>query len=387
MCEMIFAGNKKIVLCLLFISLSAIPGLSQTLDLKGLISAWGVGSFQKSSEPQLGIRFIPEFFIETSFSDNLALDATVSLNTYGVATFQQNDDVRLESDIAPYRLWARFSSSQFEVRFGLQKISFGSASLLRPLMWFDRLDPRDPLQLTEGVYALLFRYYFVSNTNIWVWGLYGNDEPKGWEAFPSDKKTPEFGGRIQVPLFTGELAFSYNHRTADINRGPLEGLVLIDNLAQENRFGLDGKWDISVGIWIEAAITHQESELLPYPWQRALNAGLDYTFDIGNGLYALGEHLLLTQARETWGSGEDTNFSCFLLRYPFSIMDDFTVILYYDWENEEFYRFINWQRTYDTWMFNIIGFWNPEEFLLYPSQAGNNPFVGKGFQIMVTFNF
>jgi hypothetical protein len=38
-------------------------------------------------------------------------------------------------------------------------------------------------------------------------------------------------------------------------------------------------------------------------------------------------------------------------------------------------------------MFNIIGFWNPEEFLLYPTQAGNNPFVGKGFQIMVTFNF
>jgi hypothetical protein len=68
-------------------------------------------------------------------------------------------------------------------------------------------------------------------------------------------------------------------------------------------------------------------------------------------------------------------------------MDDLTAILYYDWENEEFYRFINWQRTTDNWMFNVIGFWNPEEFLLYPTQAGNNPFVGKGFQIMVTFNF
>ncbi|MGD8538137.1 MAG: hypothetical protein PVI66_05410 [Candidatus Aminicenantes bacterium] len=384
---MILESKKKIAVCLLFISLSAIPGLSQTFDIKSLVSSWGVVGVQKSSEPQLGIRFIPELFLEKSLSRKITLDANISLNTYGVATFKSNDNVQSESDIKPYRLWARFSSSQFEVRLGLQKISFGSASLLRPLMWFDRLDPRDPLQLTEGVYALLFRYYFVSNTNIWVWGLYGNDDPKGWETFPSDKKTPEFGGRVQVPLFSGELAFSYHHRTADINRGPFEGLFPVDNLIQENRFGCDGKWDVTIGVWIEATLTHQESVLLPYPWQRALNAGLDYTFGIGNGLYALGEHLILTQSKETWNSGKDTNFSCFLCRYPFGIMDDLTVILYYDWENEEFYRFINWQRTYDKWMFNIIGFWNPEEFLLYPTQAGNNPFVGKGFQIMVTFNF
>lgn len=384
---MIKERRIKAIMCMLFISAFTIPALSQTLDLKGLISAWGVGSFQKSANPQLGIRFIPEFFVEKSLSDTFALDATVSLNTYGVATFEKIDDVQSEGDIEPYRLWARFSSSQLEVRLGLQKISFGSASLLRPLMWFDRLDPRDPLQLTEGVYALLFRYYFVSNANIWVWGLYGNDTPKGWETFPSDKKTPEYGGRIQIPLFSGELAFTYHHRTADLNRGPLEGLLPVQSLTVEDRYGVDGKWDISVGIWGEATWTHQESEFLPYPWQRAINAGLDYTFDIGNGLYALGEHLLLSQAETAWRSGEDTNFSSFLLRYPFSIMDDLTAILYYDWENKEFYRFINWQRTTDNWTFNVIGFWNPEEFLLYPTQAGSNPFVGKGLQFMATFNF
>jgi hypothetical protein len=384
---MIKDPGKKIGMWIALISLSAIQGFPQTLNLKGLISAWGVGSFQKSADPQLGLRFIPELFVEKTLTTKLTLDANISLNTYGVATFEKIDDIRSEGDIKPYRLWARFSASQWEVRLGLQKISFGSAALLRPLMWFDRLDPRDPLQLTEGVYALLLRYYFVNNTNVWIWGLYGNDDPKGWETFPSDKETPEYGGRIQVPLFTGELALSYHHRTADLNRGPFEGLFPINNLVPENRFGLDGKWDVSIGLWVEATLTHQESELLPYPWQRAINAGLDYTFDIGNGLYALGEHLFLAQSRETWSSGEDTNISSFLLRYPFSIMDDLTAILYYDWENGEFYRFINWQRTYDRWMFNIIGFWNPDEFNLYPTQAGNNPFVGKGFQIMATFNF
>jgi len=56
-------------------------------------------------------------------------------------------------------MWIRLSTKQFELRAGLQKINFGSATLLRPLMWFDKIDPRDPLQLTDGVYALLARYY------------------------------------------------------------------------------------------------------------------------------------------------------------------------------------------------------------------------------------
>ena len=68
----------------------------------------------------------------------------------------------------------RYSSDQFELRLGLQKINFGSASMLRPLMWFDQMDPRDPLHLTDGVWGLLARYYFLNNANIWLWGLYGN---------------------------------------------------------------------------------------------------------------------------------------------------------------------------------------------------------------------
>jgi hypothetical protein len=62
-------------------------------------------------------------------------------------------------DIKPYRLWARYSTSQLEIRAGLQKINFGSANILRPLMWFDQMDPRDPLQLTDGVWGILGRYY------------------------------------------------------------------------------------------------------------------------------------------------------------------------------------------------------------------------------------
>ena len=112
-------------------------------------------------------------------------------------------------------MWVKFSGDQFELRAGLQKINFGSAQMFRPLMWFDRIDPRDPLQLTDGVYGLLARYYFLNNANIWLWGLYGDDKIKGWELIPSKKNSIEYGGRVQLPLYTGEIAATYHHRTAD----------------------------------------------------------------------------------------------------------------------------------------------------------------------------
>ncbi|MDR1585772.1 MAG: hypothetical protein LBS07_06360, partial [Prevotellaceae bacterium] len=104
-----------------------------------------------------------------------------------------------------------------EVRLGLQKINFGSAQLFRPLMWFDAIDPRDPLQMTDGVWGGLFRYYFQNNANFWLWTLYGNDEVKGWETAPSAQSLPEIGGRVQLPLKQGEVALSYHLREADFS--------------------------------------------------------------------------------------------------------------------------------------------------------------------------
>ena len=68
-------------------------------------------------------------------------------------------------------------NNKLHIEPGLQKINFGSATMLRPLMWFDQVDPRDPLQLTDGVWGVLGRYYFLNNANIWLWGLYGNKNP------------------------------------------------------------------------------------------------------------------------------------------------------------------------------------------------------------------
>jgi hypothetical protein len=361
--------------------------LPWTFGHKGLCSFWGMASFQKSSKPQFGLRYIPEFSLALQLPESITLDTEVSVHAFGTALFEEIDTVQTDGDIKPYRMWLRFSLSQFEARIGLQKINFGSAALLRPLMWFDRLDPRDPLQLTDGVYSLLLRYYFVNNTNVWLWGLYGNEEAKGWESFPTQKDSMEYGGRVQIPLLTGEIAMTYHHRRADIQKSALLPLAPVSHIAPENRYALDGKWDVEIGLWFEGTLIHQKNELLPLPWQRAFSFGLDYTFDIGNGFYLLGEHFNLTRTQEAFSSGDDINFSAILLRYPLGLLDEITGIFYYDWENQEFYRFFSWQRTYDKWRINVIGFWNPEDFQVYPSASGNNPFVGKGFQVTIIFNY
>ena len=111
--------------------------------------------------------------IESDITQTYSVDTELSLNAYWYSLMDLPDHAVTDSEIDPYRLWLRLSSSRFELRAGLQKISFGSATLIRPLMWFDRIDPRDPLQLTDGVYGLLARYYFLNNANLWIWGLYG----------------------------------------------------------------------------------------------------------------------------------------------------------------------------------------------------------------------
>jgi hypothetical protein len=373
----------------LVLTLLVLPSsmLSWTFGHRGLLSGWGVISFQEASKPRLGLRYIPEFSLALQMSESYTLDTELSVHAFGTGIFEEIDSVQTTGDIKPYRLWLRLSLSQFEARIGLQKINFGSATLLRPLMWFDSVDPRDPLQLTDGVYGLLLRYYFVNNTNIWLWGLYGNEKTKGWEAIPTQEDSVEYGGRLQIPLFTGEMAMAYHYRRADICKSSVTPLPPGTHIAPENRYALDGKWDIGIGVWFEAAWVHQQNDLLPFPWQRALNVGLDYTFDIGNGLNILGEHLNLASTQEVLGSGKDFDFSAILLRYPLGLLDELTGIFYYDWENNEFYRFLSWQRTYDKWRINVIGFWNPEDFRIYPTLSGDNPFAGKGFQVIVIFNY
>jgi hypothetical protein len=360
--------------------------LTQTEELHGQASGWIGANHEKSPGSQAGLRYIPDLMLEKKLSDSLDANLELSLNTFVTARYAKNESASYDGQVKPYRGWIRLSTDKFEARVGLQKINFGSAMLFRPLMWFDRIDPRDPLQLTDGVYAMLARYYFLNNANIWLWGLYDNNDTKGWELAPTEKKTLEYGGRTQLSLWTGEVAITYHHRRADLSSLIFMTGDTSSHIAPEDRLGLDGKWNIGIGAWFEAVLIRQENDLLRMRYQRQWTVGADYTFAVGNGLYVATEYFRSDNLSKPFASDDGTGFSALSLNYPVSIIDHVSAIIYRDWKNREWYRLITWQQTYDNWSFYILGFWNPENIQIYQNQAGANPFAGTGFQIMVVFN-
>ncbi len=378
-------------LTLLYCGLTVAFG--QSFSLHGQASSWLTSVPERSPVSQAGFRYIPELSIGRTLDSGFAADLDLSLNTYVAGDFATSQHAEYEGKVKPYRGWIRISSNEFEVRAGLQKINFGSATLFRPLMWFDRVDPRDPLQLTDGVYGLLVRYYFLDNANIWFWGLYGNDETKGWEVVPTTKKSTEYGGRIQTPLWAGELGATYHHREADFSNLPGFPSTAGETHTPESRFALDGKWDLGIGAWFEAAIVHDQTDFSSLKFQRQWTLGADYTFDVGNGLTALTEYFRSDNPNTPFASANGLGFSALSVNYPTGLLDRVSCIVYRDWSDREWYRLMTWQRTYDNWMVYLIGFWNPQIIRLYGAQSlnaagqtGNNPFAGTGIQLMVVFN-
>jgi len=359
---------------------------SQTEELHGQASGWISANHETSSSFQTGLRYIPDFLLKDKLNDQLDLNMELSLNAFTSARYVRSEPASYETQVKPYRGWIRLSTDRFEARVGLQKINFGSATLLRPLMWFDRIDPRDPLQLTDGVYAVLGRYYFQNNANIWLWGLFGNNDTKGWELAPTEKTTLEYGGRVQSPLWTGEVGLTYHHRQADLSTLISFPIVTTTFNTPEDRFGLDGKWDIGIGIWFEGVLIQQENDLLRMRYQRQWTVGADYTFAVGNGLNATTEYFRSDNTSALFVSGEGAGFSALSVNYPIGVVDQVSAMFYRDWKNGEWYRLVSWHRTYDNWIFYLLGFWNPANIQIYQNQAGANPFAGTGFQVMVVFN-
>jgi len=356
------------------------------LDFSGQLSLWTMETRNRGDwENNTGIRYIPQLSIGKSLNDDAVLDTEISLN--GFATTEKNDENKnYELDL--YRAKLRYATAQTETRVGLQKINFGPAQLLRPLRWFDRLDPTDPLQLTDGLYALRFRYDALNNAGIWLWALYGNKDPKGYERLSTVTGKPEFGGRVHYPVLGGELAATLHTRRVDGSR------YLIRDYT-ENRFALDGQWDIGIGIWFESVFQQQEIEsLIPqqrtalstYPWTKMTTIGMDYTFGLGNGLHVLMEHMTTVISQEFYHWNENEQITAFSLNYPVGTLDNLQAIGYYSWEHNEYAQYLNWRRTYDNLVISL-------GLTHYPETIGNdgrfnfNPSKsGYGAQLMIIFN-
>jgi hypothetical protein len=378
---------RRITCILVFNLLFLLPFRSRaqdSLQFKGQVSAWALYNPDNDLQVWAGARYLPQLNYAIPLAENRLIDFEVSANMNGTIGFQPFDTSHGMGDIKPYRIWARYSTSQFELRLGLQKINFGSASMLRPLMWFDKLDPRDPLQLTDGVWGLLGRYYFLNNANLWIWGLIGNEKPKTWETGKTKQWFPEFGGRFQTPVPKGEAALSYHFRMADIRE--LDTTVAAYPEVAENRFGLDGKWDLGVGLWMEGAWIRKSKNAGIFTNQEILNGGMDYTFGIGNGLNLIVEQLVVSNDEKPFQFSHLLTFTGLSLSYPPGLTDNLGIIVFYDWTHDAFYNFVNWHKQFNLISLYLMAFWNPENYMMPQQGDSGNLFAGKGVQVMVVWN-
>ncbi len=353
---------------------------SQSLEFNGQAIGWVTSKPNETLLSQTGLRYLPEFTFEVQLIEKYQFEFDLTLNGFITESFIKNKESEFDGKVKLYRASFSLKSDVFEARAGLQKINFGSATLFRPLMWFDKIDPRDPLQLTDGVYGLLARYYFLNNANIWLWCLYGNNELKGFEFVLTKKENIEFGGRVQVPIWTGEAGFSFHRREAQINNSTFP----------ENRIGIDGKWDAGIGLWFETTITNLQTQITKIKYNKQWTIGADYTFDIGNGLTILTETYCWENSEKIFGSADGIKYSALSAKYPIGILDNLSTMLYKKWNSNDWFRILTWQRTYDNWIFYVLVFWNPENIQLssYPSSnlSVSNSFAGAGVQIMLVFN-
>ncbi|UCF04561.1 MAG: hypothetical protein JSV33_11585, partial [bacterium] len=363
---------RHVLMLILFCVCITWPVLGAGIDyeLTGQLSGWFTErKVMGDWEYETGARYIPSLELMLLEGNGNLLDLEVSLNGSAIASSAYDE----EADIELYRAKLRFATPRTETRFGMQKINFGPAYLLRSLMWFDRLDPRDPQQFTEGVYGLRFTYNTMNNASLWLWGLYGNDDTKGIELLPTADGRPEFGGRLQFPVPYGELAFAFHRRVVDassIRSGdflrallgvPFPVTIAIDDF-DENRFAFDGRFDVEIGLWFEMVFQHWHTAILPIEWTKLMTVGGDYTFGIGNGIHTILEYMAVATSESFVGWDRDTQISAVSMSYQLGILDRIQAIGIYHWDDEEYAQYLSWQRTWDTLVLNMNLFHYPETF-------------------------
>lgn len=348
---------------------------AQSFEVKGELSSWLLLDSSSIDETRFGLRYIPELSIMQPLKDEKNLDAEISLKTSAETPFKSLSDFVDDAELKLYRIWGRYTSSQFEARLGRQKINFGPAKVLRSLMWFDTVDPRDPFDLTDGVDGLLMRYYFLNNANGWLWGLYGNDDTKGLEIVKSNPDEVELGGRFQFPVPKGEMAVTYHHRKIDTADWEAKMTARLRD-DDQNRLAIDGNWDVGVGVWFEAVASQIKTASKSEQWSEFLTLGCDYTF--ASGIHLLGEHFIISSDTSVNEVRDNGGISTLSADYNLGLLDSINVIGYYDWKADDIHSFIGWQRTYDDWQINLLAFSNRDDI--------DSTFSGNGVQLIVTYN-
>lgn len=312
-------------------------GSKAQISFEGQVSALSGYYPDRKENLSQNLRYLPELDYFHSINDSTSMSFLASANIYGNLIAKGLNSAEVDGDINTYRLWGRLLYKDFELRLGRQKINFGSATLLRAIQWFDEINPNDPLGFTSGVDALLVRYYFPNNANIWAWSIYDDKEKTYFDYVEKPSKQPQFGARLQYPVSNGEIAISYHHKKAEFSKAsdPKTKLLPV------NQYAIDGKWDLGIGLWFECSLEDHSYQLTKYQKQTSINLGADYTFGLGNGLNILAEHLIQSYDKDYLAFMNQQQVSVLKLSYPLSMFSNISTSYYYYWANNSTLPYIS----------------------------------------------
>ena len=306
---------------------------SQSYSIKGQF--WASGEFienQSDFMPQLS--YIPTLSAYYELSRGKMFDLEFAYR-FGRSYIGDSLEEHYEK---PYRGWLRYSTQRIEARLGLQKVSFGPARVLRPLAWFDTIDPEDPIAQTEGVEAFRLRFFPSNSLALWTW------------IMKDASDTLSYGGRGELSTSLGEWGFTL-HQDTDVSN---------------TQVGIDFRYDGFIGFWNESVMIKSDNIEIDM-----ITVGADYTLPIASGVLIMTESMFISSKQNTTTS--DQTFTAFMASLPVGMFHNVMLISSLDWDENNTYNYLRWSSTYDNFSINCMASINPNE-------------VGNSFQLMFIYN-
>jgi hypothetical protein len=250
-------------------------------------------------------------------------------------------------------------------------MAFGPGMVLRPLAWYDTLDPRDPTGQTDGAEGLRVRYFGGENWSI-----------AGWLNKLNSDFDLATGGRLELTTPSTEIGLTFHYQAKDAVAFNEQVMMF-----GRQRIALDLRYDGLIGAWTEVVYGHGTFADMNSDVQQVM-IGADYTLGIGQGIFVVNENLFLKYADTKSDTTIDTrSISILMVSIPMGFLDQLTAIVQYDWDASQGYNYLRWSRAYDHLSFNVMVGANPRRSAVADNYRWTSlASFGESIQLMVIYN-
>ncbi len=185
--------------------------------------------------------------------------------------------LRRETDVDFFRAWLRLDSGNFKIRGGRQKILFGAGTIYRPLGFFDTRNVTGVVPQTRGVDGFRSTWFVTPFSFL-----------EGW-LVPAKKDNSFITGMRGETLIADMevgVAFQYHPRS------DLKDLAGFDQKMFQLGYHLKGEREF--GFWNESRMDIEMQSAVRFDTV----FGMDYTFNLGEGLHVLLEYFLTMRQKD-----------------------------------------------------------------------------------------